>query len=317
MKVLVQKEDKNLKRKVVTDKAARILLLSVTILCSLFVILITLFIVYKGIVPFFKTYEVEGNEYRIDLFKFLTGNMWFKNPNIYGAGYVIVDTIFITFMALLVAVPISVLTALFISRIAPKWLAKILNGAIELLASIPSVIYGLFGLMVITTMVKNISSLFGFQSAGGLSGLSAAIVLAMMIIPTITMLSVTAIGTVKEDQVLGSLALGCSRTETNFKVVLKAARSGIFSGIILGLGRALGEATAVSMVIGNAGLGPNFNPFDTSRTLTSTMLLSMHETSGMDYDIRFSVGMILILVILLTNIGLNAVKRKMSKYYGK
>ena len=317
MKGLIQKEDKNLKRKVVTDKIARTLLLSVTVLCSLFVVLITLFIVYKGVAPFFKTYVVEGNEYKIDFFKFLTGNMWFKNPNIYGAGYVIVDTIFITFMALLVAVPISVLTALFISRIAPKWLAKILNGAIELLASIPSVIYGLFGLMVITTMVKNISSLFGFQSAGGLSGLSAAIVLAMMIVPTITMLSVTAIDTVKEDQVLGSLALGCSRTETNFKVVLKAARSGIFSGIILGLGRALGEATAVSMVIGNAGSGPNFNPFDTSRTLTSTMLLSMHETSGMDYDIRFSVGMILILIILLTNIGLNAVKRKMSKYYGK
>ena len=317
MKGLVQKEDKNLKRKVVTDKIARTLLLSVTVLCSLFVVLITLFIVYKGVAPFFKTYVVEGNEYKIDFFKFLTGNMWFKNPNIYGAGYVIVDTIFITFMALLVAVPISVLTALFISRIAPKWLAKILNGAIELLASIPSVIYGLFGLMVITNVVKNISSFFGFQSAGGLSSLSASLVLSMMIMPTITMLSVTAISSVKEDQVLGSLALGCSKTETNFKVVLKAAKSGIFSGIILGLGRALGEATAVSMVVGNAGSGPNFNPFDTSRTLTSTMLLSMHETVGMDYDIRFSIGMILIIMILLTNIGLNAIKKKMGKTYGK
>ena len=158
---------------------------------------------------------------------------------------------------------------------------------------------------------------FGFQSAGGLSGLAASIVLAMMIIPTITMISVTSINAVKEDQILGSLALGCSKTETNFKVVLRSAKSGIFSGIILGVGRALGEATAVSMVIGNAGMGPNFNLFDISRTLTSTMMLGMHETSGLDYDIRFSVGVMLIVIILITNLLLNLVKRKIGENNGK
>jgi len=165
---------------------------------------------------------------------------------------------------------------------------------------------------IITLIVKNLSNALGFQSAGGLSGLSAALVLAMMIIPTITMVSVTAINAVKKDQILGSLALGASITQTNFKVVLTGAKSGIFSGVILGVGRALGEATAVSMVIGNAGSGPNFNLFDTSRTLTSTMLLGMHETTGMDYDIRFSVGILLIVIILLTNVGLNIVKRRIG-----
>ena len=139
----------------------------------------------------------------------------------------------------------------------------------------------------------------------------------MMIIPTITMVSVTAINAVKQDQVNGALALGASVTQANFKVVLTGAKSGIFSGIILGVGRALGEATAVSMVIGNAGSGPNFNLFATSRTLTSTMLLGIHETSGLDYDIRFSVGVILIVFILLTNILLNLVKNRMGNNHAK
>lgn len=308
---------RSIQRKTKVDKVVRGSFFLIAAFCALIIIFIALFILIKGIAPFFTTYEVDGQECHVSFWEFLFGNTWFTSPSHYGAGFIIIDTIYITLISLLIAVPVSVLTALFISKIAPKWLSVIFNSVIELLSSIPSVIFGLFGMYAITSMVKAISSLFGFQSAGGMSGLSAALILAMMIIPTITMISVTAINAVKKDQILGSLALGCSMTQTNFKVVLRSAKSGIFSGIILGIGRALGEATAVSMVIGNSGSGPDFNIFDTARTLTSTMLLGMHESTGMDYDIRFSVGVLLIGIILVTNIILNLVKKRIGNAHAK
>ncbi len=307
----------SIKRKNKTDKIVKNIFLSFTVICSLVIVFIVLFISIKGFTPFIKRYEINGSYYKVGLKKFLFGNTWFKAPNIYGAGFVVINTIYITLLSLLLSIPISIFTALFISKIAPLWLSKTLNTILELLASIPSIIYGLFGAGIITKIVKNMSSAVGFQSAGGLSTLSAAIVLAMMILPTITIVAVTALNAVKKDLELGSLALGASKTETNFKVVLTAAKSGIFSGIILGVGRALGEATAVSMVIGNKGSGPTLNIFDTSRTLTSTMLLGIHETTGMDYDIRFSVGILLIIIILATNILLNIVKNRIGKSNGK
>ena len=105
--------------------------------------------------------------------------------------------------------------------------------------------------------------------------------------------------------------------ETNFKVVLVSAKHGIFSGIILGVGRALGEATAVSMVCGNKGSGPSFNIFDTTKTLTSAMLQNIHESSGLDYDIRFSIGLLLIIIIIVTNLLLNLINKKVGRYYVK
>lgn len=310
-------ESNSIKRKIFTDKLFKKFFLLITILCSLIIIFMGVFIITKGFVPFINKYEINGSLYSVNIINFLFGNFWFKAPNNYGAGFIIINTIYITLISLVLAVPISVLTALFITRIAPKWLSKILKSIIELLASIPSVIYGLFGAGVIAIIVKNIASFFGIQSSGGLSTLSVALVLTIMIIPTITMISVTAIQTVKRDIILGSLALGASMTETNFKVVLASAKSGIFSGIILGIGRALGEATAVSMVCGNSGSGPNLNLFETTRTLTSTMLLGIHETSGMDYDIRFSIGILLIAIILITNISLNLLKNRIGKVSGK
>lgn len=313
MTLVEEDEIKRMERRTIQDKIVRTIFLGVTAFCSLIIVMIAVFILIKGLTPFITTYNKDGEDYRIDFFKFIIGSEWYKAPNIYGAGYILIDTIYITLISLLIAVPVSVLTALFITRIAPKWLANILSSAIELLASIPSIIFGLFGSFIITLIVKNLSSFFGFQSAGGISGLSAAILLACMILPTITMISTSAISAVKNEQILGSLALGATKTQTDFKVVLGSAKSGIFAGIILGVGRALGEATAVSMVIGNSGNGPDFNLFDTASTLTSTMLLGFHETTGMDYDIRFSVGLLLIVMIFVTNIGLNAIKKRIGK----
>lgn len=317
MNAPIIKKDQSFKNKMITDKIIRILFLLVAILSASTIIITVVFIFVKGISPFVNDYQISSggfvNSYRVNFGQFIIGNTWFLPPNIYGIGFIIINTLYVVLVALLFAVPISVLTALFVTKIAPPIISKTVSYVIELLASIPSIIYGLFGLGVITAVVKTISGWFGYQSAGGLSMLSASLVLAIMIIPTITLLSITSIKAVNENQVYASLALGASSTQTNFKIVLRGAKSGIFSGIILGVGRALGEATAVSMVAGNAGTGPNFNPFDITKTLTSTMLLGFKETTGLDYDIRFSVGLVLIFIILGSNILLNLVKNRVAK----
>lgn len=297
-------------RKVINDKVFKYLFLLITILSSLVIIFATIFILVKGISPFTKNYQINNEFYRVNPVKFITGFSWFTFPNDYGVGYIILNTIYVVFFATLISVPIAVLTALFIVKMAPNKIGKGLLYIVELLASVPSVIYGLFGVGFITQLIKFIASIFNYQSAGGLSNMASILVLSLMITPTITLLSATAIKSVDPDLEKASLALGASPTQTNFKVVLRAARSGIFAGVILGVGRALGEATAVSLVAGNAGSGPNFHPFEITRTLTSTMLLGLHESSGLDYDIRFSVGIILILVIILSNVLLNLIKKK-------
>jgi phosphate transport system permease protein len=203
---------------------------------------------------------------------------------------------------------------LFIVKMAPKPLGAIFSTVVELLAAVPSIVYGVFGVGVVTKTVARLAEATGYQSAGGISVLSTVLVLAMMIMPTIAIMSIAAFRAVDPDLEKNSLALGASEMQTHFKISLSAAKSGIFAGIILGVGRALGEATAVSMVAGNAGSGPNLGLFGTTRTLTSTMLLGLKETTGLDYDIRFSVGLVLIAMIVLTNLVLNAVKRKAGRF---
>ncbi len=225
----------------------------------------------------------------------------------------IINTVYIVAIASFIALLISVLASLFVVRIAPKRLSKIFEAVIELLASIPSIIFGLFGQGFICPMIRDMADNMGIQTMGGSSGLATIVVLVMMIIPTITMLTITQMGSIKQDQINASLALGATKAQTDFKIVLGGAKSGIFAALILGIGRALGEATAVSMVCGNAIDGPVFNLFGITRTLTSTMMLGLHETTGVDYDIRFSVGIVLIAIILVTNIGLNKIRKKMMK----
>jgi phosphate transport system permease protein len=232
-------------------------------------------------------------------------------------GFIIVNTLYIAFLSLLVAMPIGVLTALYIAKIAPKKIAGVLRTVIELLAAIPSVVYGLFGSGVILKFVYEFAKLFGIQSKGGNSVMATVLVLALMILPTIAALSEVAIRSVNKDIEHGSLALGATKTQTHFKVVLTSAKSGIFSSAILGVGRALGEATAVSLVAGGARSGPSFGFFETTSTLTSTMLEGFKETIGLDYDIRFSVGVVLMIVILITNATLNFAKRKIGNVHVK
>ena len=296
------------RRKQRTDQTVRAVFFLAALISGSCIVLITLFILMKGIQPFLPGYAYGS----VSLKDFLLGTLWRQDQGIYGVGFIVINTLISAFGALLLAFPIAVLTALFIVKIAPKPVKPLMKTVVELLASIPSVVYGVFAAGVITSLVKGLASLAGVSTAGGSSLLAVILLLAIMIFPTITSLAVTAIEAVDPDLELGSLALGASATQTHFKVVLASAKSGIFAGAILGLGRAFGEATAVAMVAGNKLFGPTFNLFDITRTLTSTMLAGLKETTGLDYDIRFSVGLVLMVVILLSNLSLNWMKKKVG-----
>lgn len=296
------------KRNKQTDKVFSLLFKAMAILSASFIVLIILFVFAKGISPFLPGYTY-GQQ---NLFAFLTGSVYRQDQALYGVGFIVINTLIASFLALLISFPLSVLTALFIVKTAPKSLSSIMQSVIELLASVPSVVYGVFAAGVITNLVDQIATYFGYVTFGGSSLLAVILLLAIMIFPTLTSMSITAIKAVSSDLEQASLALGATQTQTNFKVVLTAAKSGIFAGAILGLGRAFGEATAVAMVAGNKLFGPTFNLFDITRTLTSTMLVGLKETTGLDYDIRFSVGLVLIVVIFASNAILNAVKKRIG-----
>lgn len=299
---------KRLKQKSRQDAFFKILFTSSAMLSSMMIILIILFIAQKGIQPFLPNYAY-GQQ---DIIAFLTGNLWRQDQATYGVLFIVINTLLSGFAALLLSFPVSVLTALFIVKIAPKAIGAAFQTVVEILASIPSVVYGVFAAGTIVALVKNLALIFGIQTAGGNSLLSVILLLAIMIFPTITSISITAIKAVDRDIELASLALGATSTQTNFKVVLSSAKSGIFAGAILGLGRAFGEATAVSMVAGNKMFGPTFNLFDITRTLTTTLLAGLKETQGLDYDIRFSVGIVLMGVILVSNLSINLVKNRIG-----
>ncbi len=281
-----------------------------------FIVLIVVFIALQGVLPFVTDNNGLGS---VDLWRFLTGTVWLNGPTFvstaYGAGFLIINTLYIAFLSLLISFPIGVLTALFIAKIAPKHLARIMRTVVELLAAIPSIVFGLVGVGLMLPYIYQLARSLGYSSGAGSGTLATVFVLALMSIPTITSISEVAIRSIDPTLEDASLALGATPTQTRFKISLLAAKSGIFSGAILAIGRSLGEATAVSLVAGNAKSGPTFGIFDITSTLTSTMLGGLKETSGIDYDIRFSVGILLMVVILITNFVLNLIKRKVGNIH--
>lgn len=298
------------------DKAMKRVFLLSALLSASFIIVIVVFVAYSGIEPFVSDNDGLG---RVDFFDFITGTVWLDGPTFasaaYGAGYLIINTLYVAFLSLLLSFPIGVLTALFIAEIAPRRLAKTIRSVIELLASIPSVVYGLVGAGIFLPLVYELGKVFGIQTMGGNSTMAAVIVLTCMTIPTMTAVSEVAIRNVDQSLKEASLALGTTKTQTRFHVVLLSAKSGIFAAAILAVGRALGEATAVSLVAGNALKGPTFSLFNKTATLTTAMLQGMKETTGLDYDIRFSLGLALIVVILITNFTLNYIKKKVGNIH--
>lgn len=296
------------KRKKWIDYTTQTILKIFAIIAASMVVVIFVFIFQKGISVFFPSLTQDA----VSFSDFLFGNVWRSETGTYGVGFIIINTIITAFIATLIAFPVSVLTALFITKTNYKRLARLLTSVIELLAAIPSIVYGVFASGILLSGINNIASFFNISTYGGRSTIAVSLVLGIMILPTMTSLSIAAIKGVNKNIELGSLALGATKTQTNFKVTLLAAKSGIFAGLVLGLARAFGEATAVSMVAGNSMSGPTYDLFGITRTLTSTMLSGLKETTGLDYNIRFTVGIVLILLILISNLAIHTIKNRLG-----
>ena len=262
------------------------------------VLIITIYIFINGSPAIFK----------IGLFKFLFGMEWAPSSEQFGIFPMIVASILGTVGALAIGIFVGVFTAIFLAEIAPNWLVRIFHPAIQLLAGIPSVVYGFFGLIVIVPLI---SKLFG---GVGNSLLAVIIILGIMILPTIINISEAALRAVPKEYKEGSLALGATHIQTIFKVILPAARSGIMTSIILGAGRAIGETMAVIMVAGNTPLLPS-SLLKPVRTMTSNIVLEMGYAFGLHQEALFATGVVLFIFIMILNIILNIIVHKAGESY--
>lgn len=231
----------------------------------------------------------------------------------YGIVFIILTSIVGTFFAILLGVPIGILTAVFITEVANKKVAAVVQPAVELLAAIPSVIYGLLGLMILNPLMYKLEkAVFAdsqtHQFTGGSNLLSAVVVLAIMILPTVINISVSSIRAVPAHLKSASLALGATHIQTIFKVMIPAAKSGIMTSVVLGIGRALGEAMAINMVAGGSVNLPL--PFNSVRFLTTQLVSEMSYAEGTHRKVLFTVGLVLFIFIMVINLILARVERK-------
>lgn len=292
-------------KKAVIEKTAQIIFFICAAIAIFAVCAITLYMFLKG-TPALKEVGV------LDL---LFGAEWkptAKEPA-YGVLYIILSSIVGTGVSVLMGVPIGLLTAVFLSEIAEKRLAAAVSSAVELLAAIPSVIYGLIGMMVLNPWMYKLEKLIfdgdsSHQFTGGANLLSAIIVLAIMILPTVISVSTTSLKAVAKDLRSASLALGATKIQTIFKVVVPAAKSGILTGAVLGIGRALGEAMAINMVAGGSVNIPL--PFNSVRTLTTQIVSEMGYAQGLHRQVLFTVGLILYVFIMIVNYLLLRARKK-------
>lgn len=245
--------------------------------------------------------------YEVGIKELLFGTVWkptAAEPE-YGIFYVILTSVVGTFMAILLGVPIGILTAVFLAEAAPQKLSAIVKSAIELLAGIPSVIYGLLGIMVLNPIMYKIElAVFKdsqtHQFTGGANLISAVIVLAVMILPTVINMSETAIRAVHPSMKASSLALGATHIQTIFHVILPAAKSGILSAVMLGVGRAIGEAMAITLVSGSSVNIPL--PFNSVRFLTTALVSEMGYASDLHREVLFTIGLVLFVFIMIINV---------------
>lgn len=296
-------------KKAFIEKTANLIFLVCAVVAIFAVCAITLYMILKG-APAFGEVGVS------DL---LFGKVWkptADSPS-YGILFIVLSSIVGTGMAVLLGVPIGLMTAVFLSEIAGKRIGSVVGGAVELLAAIPSVIYGLVGMMLLNPLMyqlekKIYEGVEGHQYTGGANMLSAIMVLAIMILPTVISVSTSSLKAVPDHLRAASLALGATREQTIFKAVIPAAKSGILTGVVLGVGRALGEAMAINMVAGGAVNLPL--PFNSVRTLTTQIVSEMGYAQGLHRRVLFTVGLVLYLFIMIVNfILLRARKKEVAK----
>ncbi len=275
------------------ENAMRVVFAVCACVSILAVILICFFLFANGIPTIGK----------IGVKEFLLGLDWKPLQNIFGILPMIIGSIYVTAGAVVIGVPIGLLCAVFLAKFCPEKLYKVFKPAVDLLAGIPSIVYGFFGLVVIVPVMQN---LFGGSGKGVLT---ASIMLGIMILPTIISVSEAAIRAVPDSYYEGALALGATHERSTFLAVLPAAKSGITAGVILGLGRAIGEAMAVNMVAGNQAIIPK-NLLSGVRTLTSNIVLEMGYATDLHREALIATALVLFVFILIINLLFSLAKKE-------
>lgn len=247
---------------------------------------------------------------KIGFGKFLLGRTWQAGNGLFGIFPMIIGSIYVTAGAIIVGVPIGILAAVFLARFCPKPLYRIMKPGVELLAGIPSVVYGFFGLMIIVPWVRD--TFRPYYGGNGLSLFSAALLLGIMILPTIISISESAIRAVPDKYYQGALALGATHERSVFRTVVPAAKSGIMAGIVLGIGRAFGETMAVIMIAGNQAWIPD-NMFQGIRTLTANIVMEMGYAQDLHREALIAMGVVLFVFILIINTLFSILKRREAK----
>lgn len=293
------------KTKSAIELTANVIFFICAVVAILAVLAITVYMIYSGAPALFK----------VGILDILFGTEWAPtatDPK-FGILYIILTSIIATTLAILIGVPIALMTAIFLSEISNKKLAHIVKPAVELLAGIPSVVYGLLGILMINPVIYKLEQFIfkndpDHQFTGGANLLSAVIVLAIMILPTVINISESSLRAVPQQYRNSSLALGASKIQTIFKVTVPAAKSGIITGVVLGIGRALGEAMAIVLVCGNSVNLPL--PFNSVRTLTTAIVSEMGYAGGLHREVLFTIGLVLFAFIMIINIILSAILKK-------
>ncbi len=275
------------------EKAMKMVFLLAACVSILAVALICIFLFVNGIPAMQK----------IGLFNFLTGTAWKPGNNKFGILPMILGSIYVTAGALLVGVPIGILAAVFLAKFCPRKLYRPIKTGVDLLAGIPSVVYGFFGLVVLVPFVRD---LYG---GNGNSVLTASLLLGMMILPTIIETSESALQAVPEKYYQGALALGATHERSVYRTVVPAAKSGILAGVILGVGRAIGETMAVIMIAGNQARMPA-GLLKGVRTLTANIVIEMGYAADLHREALIATGVVLFVFILIINLLFSLLKRK-------
>ena len=291
---------KSLRTRKAMEQAIHLIFLLCGIVAVAFVLLISIYLILSGL-PAIR---------QIGLFQFLLGKVWDPTNTTTGAQYgilpFILTSVYGTAGAIVIGVPVGLLTAVFLAKVAPPKLAAVIRTAVQLLAGIPSVVYGLVGMIVLVPAIRRA---FGLGSGACL--LAAILVLTVMVLPSIINVAETALQAVPREYEEASLALGATETETYFRVSLPAARSGVAAAVVLGVGRAIGEAMAIIMVAGNVANMPGL--FTSVRFLTTGIISGMSDAAvgSLYQQALFSIGLVLFLFIMLINVLLNVcIKRK-------
>ncbi len=242
---------------------------------------------------------------KIGVFDFLLGQKWMPSNNIFGIFPMIVGSVYVTAGAIIIGVPMGILCAVFLARFCPEKLYKVIKPAVSLLAGIPSIVYGFFGLVVIVPIMQDL------VGGSGKGVLTASILLGIMILPTVIGVSESAIRAVPNSYYEGALALGATHERSVFFTLLPAAKQGILAGVILGVGRAIGETMAVVMIAGNQPVVPD-SIFGGVRTLTANIVMEMGYAADLHREALLGTGVVLFVFILLINLSFSALKRRKS-----